>query len=39
MDGVAILNDLVGGVEVEVMDDFSSIDSTLVQGRDRNING
>lgn len=32
MDGVAILNDLVGGVEVEVMDDFSSIDSTLVQG-------
>ena len=32
MDGVAILNDLVGGVEVKVMDDFSSIDSTLVQG-------
>ena len=32
MDGVTILNDLVGGVEVEVMDDFSSIDSTLVQG-------
>ena len=32
MDGVAILNDLVGGVTVEVLDDFSGIDDTLVQG-------
>ena len=32
MDGVALLNDLVGGVTVEVMDDFSGIDDTLVQG-------
>ena len=32
MDAVAIVNDLVGGVEVEVLDDFSSIDPTLVQG-------
>lgn len=32
MDGVALLNDLVGGVTVEVIDDFSGIDDTLVQG-------
>ena len=32
MDGLVVLNDLVGGVEVEVRDDFSAIDSTLVQG-------
>lgn len=32
MDGVALLNDLVGGVTVKVMDDFSEIDDTLVQG-------
>lgn len=32
MDGVALLNDLVGGVTVKVMDDFSGIDDTLVQG-------
>ena len=31
MDGVALLNDLVGGVTVEVLDDFSGIDDTLVQ--------
>ncbi|MFR8126152.1 MAG: LCP family protein [Acutalibacter sp.] len=33
MDGVALLNDLVGGVTVEVLDDFSGIDESLVQGR------
>lgn len=32
MDGVALLNDLVGGVTLEVMDDFSKADPTLVQG-------
>ena len=32
MDGVALLNDLVGGVTVEVLDDFSGIDDSLVQG-------
>lgn len=32
MDGVAILNDLVGGVPIEVEDDFSAIDPTLIQG-------
>lgn len=32
MDSVAVFNDLVGGVEVEVLDDFSGIDGTLVKG-------
>lgn len=32
MDGVLVLNDLVGGVTVEVMDDFTGFDDTLVQG-------
>lgn len=32
MDGVALFNDLVGGVTVEVLDDFSGIDDSLVQG-------
>ncbi len=33
MDSVAVLNDAVGGVEVEVLDDFSGIDDTLVKGQ------
>ncbi len=33
MDSVAVLNDLVGGVEVTVQDDFSGIDDTLVKGQ------
>ena len=32
MDSVSILNDLVGGVEVEVLDDFGGIDDTLIKG-------
>ena len=32
MDSVTALNDLVGGVEVTVLDDFSGIDDTLVKG-------
>ena len=32
MDSVAVLNDLVGGVEVVVLDDFTSVDETLVKG-------
>lgn len=32
MDAVAALNDVVGGVEVEVLDDFSQVDPTLVKG-------
>lgn len=33
MDAVAKYNDLVGGVEVTVLDDFSGIDDTLIKGR------
>jgi len=32
MDGVMVLNDLVGGVTVEIRDDFSAVDPSLVQG-------
>lgn len=39
MDGVAKLNDLVGGVTVEVMDDFSGIDDSLVQGETVTLKG
>ena len=39
MDGVALLNDLVGGVTVEVLDDFSGIDGTLVQGETVTLQG
>lgn len=33
MDGLMELNDLAGGVEVEIKDDFSAVDPTLVQGK------
>lgn len=33
MDAIPVLNDLVGGVEVEVLDDFTGIDDTLVKGQ------
>lgn len=33
MDSVTAMNDLVGGVEVTVLDDFSGIDDVLVQGQ------
>ncbi len=33
MDAIAILNDAVGGVAVEVMEDFSSVDPTIGMGR------
>ncbi|MCD7845608.1 MAG: LCP family protein [Oscillospiraceae bacterium] len=32
MDGVAVINDLVGGVTVTIEDDFTGVDDTLVQG-------
>ena len=32
MDSVMIFNDLVGGVEVTVLDDFTGIDNSLVKG-------
>lgn len=39
MDGIGILNDSVGGVEVRIDDDFSQVDSTLVQGSTMILNG
>ena len=39
MDSVAAMNDLVGGVEVVVLDDFSGIDETLVKGEKVMLNG
>lgn len=39
MDGVSLLNDLVGGVTVEILDDFSDIDETLVQGERITLRG
>lgn len=32
MDAVPIMNDWVGGVEIEVLDDFSEMDASLVKG-------
>ncbi len=32
LDSVPVFNDLVGGVEVEILDDFTGIDDTLIKG-------
>jgi LCP family protein required for cell wall assembly len=39
LDTVTVMNDLVGGVEVVVLDDFTGIDDTLVQGRQVTLTG
>ncbi len=39
MDAIAVLNDLVGGVPVEILDDFTNIDETLIQGETITLNG
>ncbi len=39
IDGVAPLNDVVGGVTVTVEDDFSNIDPSLVQGEEVTLTG
>lgn len=39
MDAVAILNDYAGGVTVDVLDDFSEVDPTLVQGETVTLKG
>lgn len=39
MDAVPILNDWVGGVTVEIKDDFSGIDAALVQGSKVKLQG
>lgn len=39
MDGVAALNDLVGGVAVEIMEDFSKVDPSLLKGETVTLKG
>ncbi len=39
MDAVTVYNDYVGGVDVEVMDDFSGIDDTLIKGKTVTLTG
>ncbi len=39
MDGMVALNELAGGVTVEVLDDFTGIDDTLVQGETVTLHG
>ncbi len=39
MDSVPIMNDLVGGVQVTVLDDFTGIDDTLVKGENVTLLG
>ncbi len=39
MDVVPVVNDLVGGVKLEILEDFSDIDSTLVKGETMTLNG
>jgi LCP family protein required for cell wall assembly len=39
MDAVPVLNDQVGGVEVEVLDDFTGIDPTLIKGETVTLKG
>lgn len=39
MDSIAIFNDLVGGVEVNVLDDFAGIDDTLIKGENVTLMG
>ena len=39
MDSVKLVNDYVGGVKVKVLDDFSSIDETLVKGKTVTLKG
>ena len=39
MDAVPLYNDLVGGVELTVLDDFTGIDETLVKGQKVKLTG
>lgn len=39
MDAVSVYNDLLGGVELTVLDDFSGIDDSLVKGETVNLLG
>lgn len=39
MDAVSTYNDLVGGVTLRVLDDFSGIDDTLIKGKEVTLKG
>lgn len=39
MDSVPVYNDLVGGVELVVLDDFTGIDETLIKGKNVTLHG
>lgn len=39
MDAVSVFNDFVGGVELEILDDFSGVDDTLIKGKTIKLNG
>ncbi len=39
MDSVSVLNDFVGGVELEILDDFSNVDATMIQGQTMTLTG
>ncbi len=39
MDAVPVFNDFVGGVELEILDDFSGVDDTLIEGETIKLNG
>ena len=39
MDGIAIVNDAVGGVTVTITSDFTAVDPTLVEGETITLNG
>lgn len=39
MDGISILNDAVGGVEVTMLDDFSQTDASMAKGATVKLNG
>lgn len=39
MDGIPVLNDLAGGVTLEVMEDLTSVDPSLVQGETVTLRG
>lgn len=39
MEGVPVFNDLIGGVTLEVLDDFTGIDETLIKGETVTLKG
>lgn len=39
MDSVSVFNDFVGGVELEILDDFSAVDATMIQGQTMTLTG